>query len=160
MKEIKLANTTEVALVDDEDFEFINQYSWHFRSQKIRYASSSIKIDGKRLNKLMHRLIMKVSENEQIDHIDGNKLNNQKNNLRIATKSQNRMNIPKFKNKSSIYKGVSWSTNRNKWWTEITFEGKTYFLGRFKSEEEAAKAYNKKAIELFGEFANLNIIEE
>ena len=107
----------------------------------------------------MHRLLMNEPAGFDIDHIDHNKLNNQKNNLRIVTRSQNMMNRLKGKNCSSIYKGVCWKGEINKWSVQIMIDNKYIHIGVFKIEEEAALAYNKKAKELFGEYAYLNEVE-
>ena len=101
----------------------------------------------------MHREIMKPSKVEVIDHINHNKLDNTKENLRCCTKQQNEMNKVKRSNTSSKFKGV---TKINKWMASITFNNKTINLGYFNTEKEAAKIYNVKAKELFGEFAYLN----
>jgi hypothetical protein len=155
MKEIKLTQN-QVALVDDEDFERLNQFKWC--ANKIGntfYAISSINIDGIKKNVYMHRYII---SGKHIDHIDGNGINNQKINLRICTHKENMMNQYKRSNLSSIFKGVSFYKPTKKWRCQININGKNTYLGCFISEIEAAKAYNKKAIENYGKFANLNVI--
>ena len=107
----------------------------------------------------MHRVINDTPKILGTDHIDGNPLNNQKSNLRNATKSQNGMNRKSNRNSSSKYKGISWNKQNKKWRGEIQKNKKRYGLGYFKSEIEAARAYNKKALELFGEYARLNKFE-
>ena len=154
MKEIKLANGKGIALVDDKDYEILSNYKWRLCCNN--YAGNHFTINGKQKSELMHRIIMNPQKNMEIDHIDNNGLNNQKNNLRIVTHQQNMMNSSKIKNKSSKFKGISWDKNRNKWYTEIFFSGKKYFLGRFTNEIDAARAYNTKAKELFSEYACLN----
>lgn len=154
MKKIHLANNKGIALVDDEDYDLLNQYKWY---NNIGYARTWVYINNKKIMKYMHQVLINTIKNE-IDHIDGNGLNNQKDNLRIVTRSQNNMNRTKRKGTSSKYKGVYFDIKRNKWSTEITFNSKKIFLGRFKDEIEAAKVYNKKAKELFKEYARLNII--
>jgi len=152
MKEIKLANNKGITFIDDEDYEWLNQYKWQLTDTG--YAKMALKGKTKR----MHRFIMKEPDGLQIDHIDGNKLNNQKSNLRFATKSQNAMNSKNRINTTSKFKGVSkW---RNKWFVKIQLNKKQYYLGVFKDENEAAEAYNKVAKELFGEYAKLNIIKK
>lgn len=153
MKEIKLTQGY-VALVDDEDFEYLNQFSWHADKSKTNiYASRKITVNGKRINQ---RMQWDVMGNKWCDHIDLNGLNNQKSNLRKCTKQQNNMNQKPRKNSSSKFKGVSWKKKINKWQSQIEFNKKGIYIGVFQSEIEAAKAYDKKALELFGEFAWLN----
>jgi len=95
-----------------------------------------------------------IPENLIIDHIDGNKINNNLNNLRLVTNSQNKMNSLKFKKLTSKYKGVSWNQKANKWQACVRFERKNYHIGYFGIEEEAHKAYCFVAKEIFGEFFN------
>lgn len=99
---------------------------------------------------------MNAAPNEQVDHINGDGLDNRKSNLRICNGSQNRCNKGKPKNNTSGYKGVTWHTPNKKWVAQIAVNGKHSYIGSFKTKEEAAKAYNKKAKELHGEFARLN----
>jgi len=149
MKEIKLTKG-KVALVDDEDFEFLSNHSWYFAEQG--YACSRINY------KLvyMHRYIMNAKDNEEIDHRDGNGLNNQRSNLRKCNSTQNKANQRKKPIYTSKLKGVYWDKSRNKWNVIVTKNRKRYWLGRYDDEEEAGRAYDKKAKELFGEFACLN----
>lgn len=156
VKEIYLAKNKGIALVDDENYELLNQYKWYVSN---KYAYSTIKINGKWINKSMHRFIMNEPLNMEIDHIDMNRLNNQKDNLRIVTKSQNNMNRGSYKNSSSIFKGVSWNKQHKKWCAEIRKNGIKIHLGYFINELKAAEAYNEKAIKLFGEYINLNIVD-
>lgn len=101
-----------------------------------------------------------ISKNVEVDHKDRNTYNNLDSNLRPATRSQNMANRQKMSGKaSSRYKGVSWRKDMQKWGAQIRFNKKLISLGFFKIEEDAAKAYNKKAIELFGEFSCLNLFE-
>ena len=155
MKEIQLTQE-KVALVDDEDFEALNQFNWWARkSLNTFYAVGWIKVDGRGATQTMHNIIM---NGKGIDHRDGNGLNNQKSNLRFCTQSENSMNQRKQENTSSVFKGVTFHKNIKKWMAQIQINGKRICLGYFDSEVEAAKAYNAKAVELFLEFANLNII--
>jgi len=161
MKEIKLSQRRfckykdkYVALVDDEDFEFLNQFRWCAKKGRYTfYAERAIKVDGRNSTQYMHQVIL---NSRNIDHIDRNGLNNQRSNLRLCNQSQNSMNTGKHKNCTSAYKGVYFHKRFNKWASAIRISGKRFHLGYFTSEVDAAKAYNAKAIELFCEFANLN----
>jgi hypothetical protein len=116
-----------------------------------------IEIDGK--SYYLHRLIFLYHNGylpKYIDHIDGNPRNNIVVNLREVTFSQNRMNSRKIKNTSSIYKGVNFHKRINKWQVRIGKAGERIHLGYYTTEEKAALAYNKAALELFGEYARLN----
>ena len=163
MKEIQLSQFGKnrgkyVALVDDEDFEALNQFRWHVsKSRNTIYAVRNV-LDGEK--KTMMRMHCMILKRKGIDHIDMNGLNNQKDNLRLCTRSENSMNINKRKQESctSIYKGVAFYKHSGKWTAQIGINGKKIHIGYFASEVEAAKAYNAKAIELFCEFANLNLI--
>jgi hypothetical protein len=102
----------------------------------------------------LHRLIVGALPGETVDHINGNSLDNRKENLRLATSSQNAMNAHKRAGTKSKYKGVSF--NQNLWRSGIYLNGKRIDLGYFKNEIDAARAYDQKALELFGEFARPN----
>ena len=119
--------------------------------------------DGKQYQKRVHRLLAETfipnpNNLPFVDHIDRDKTNNSLSNLRWATNQQNCMNASKTKNTSSLYKGVSWFKQAKKWQSQIKFNGKKIHLGLFNSEEDSARAYDLKAIELFGEFASINNI--
>lgn len=157
MIEIKSINNKGIIKVDDEDFEMLSQYKWRISKG---YVRTTIKIYGKWKNIFMHRLIMNTPKGMFTDHIDRNKLNNTKNNLRIVTSQQNNMNVQKRKNCSSKYKGIHWFKRDKKWQAQIMINNKHIYLGLFKNEIDAAIAYNNKAKELFGEYAYLNNIEE
>lgn len=107
----------------------------------------------------LHRLIAGAGPDELVDHIDQDPLNNRTNNLRIATKGQNGANRGADRRRlgtSSHHKGVSWQKARSCWCAYIHVNGKTRYLGRFPTEGDAALAYNKAALETWGEFARLN----
>lgn len=156
MKEIDLTRG-QVALVDDEDFEYLNQFKWCVQKGKnTLYAVRNNYNNGKSATQYMHGAIL---NGKGIDHIDHNGLNNQRSNLRLCSQSENSMNTQKYANKSSSFKGVSFHKLSGKWRAYIMINGKETHLGYFTSEIEAAKAYNTKAIALFCEFANLNKID-
>lgn len=158
MKKIPLTQG-KFALVDDEDFEWLNQYKWYAAKQSnIFYAWRKV---GKYPNQKtirMHRQIMNAPKNQDIDHINHNGLDNRKFNLRFCTDSQNQHNQLPYKNCSSTYKGVCWKKHDKKWCSQITKNDHKIYIGCFSNEIDAAKAYNAKARELFGKYACLNKI--
>ena len=163
MNELKLTRN-QVALVDDGDFDEIRKYKW--RAIKRRYGGYAAisQIYNPHTQKLqtiyMHRQIMSCPQGMDIDHIDHNTLNNQRNNLRICTRSQNMANGLSRKNSSSQYKGVYYCKQTKRWAANLTHEGKVVWLGRHKTEIEAAKVYDKAAKTHFGEFAYLNFSKQ
>jgi hypothetical protein len=145
------------ALVDDNEYERINKNHWYVMSSKKNlYAVRTKGKRGKTKTILMHRELLGYEGTLLIDHRDHNTLNNKKDNLRICTTSQNTMNMIRTKKESSIYKGVFYDKERNKWQTNIMRNYKKIFIGRYGKEKDAAKAYNKAAIKYHGEFACLN----
>jgi len=165
MKKIKLGGNNGIgkfALVDDKDFEMLNEHRWHCLNKG--YAIRKIRVDGKRTALLMHRLIMNTPEGMDTDHIDGNKLNNQKSNLRICTRSQNQMNRGVGKNNWLGIKGVSHHTRtiNGKTYTYITahigVNGKLIHLGHFPTIELASKARNAAALKYHREFGRANLL--
>ena len=161
MKEIILTQG-KVALVDDEDYEYLNQFNW-FASKNFNtyYATRGTRKDGKKVSVPMHRVILNVSTGKHIDHINHDGLDNRKINLRICTISQNQHNQRLHTGlKSSVYKGVHWSKKSKKWQSRVGFMGKRIYVGQYDSEKDAAKAYDLKAIEYFGEFAKTNFGRE
>lgn len=144
-----------VALVDEEDFELASRYRWYVQEVRpgegrapLAYAKAKAKAGS---NIYMHRLITGFAE---VDHHDGNGLNNRRSNLREATHAQNMGNARKQPGCSSRFKGVYWSGK--KWQAQIGVNHGTRYLGRFVSEEDAARAYDAAALEAWGEFARLN----
>jgi hypothetical protein len=155
MKEIPLTRGL-VALVDDEDYKLVSSFKWsaskHGRNW---YAIASVNSCGKRETFSMHRFLCGWPEG--VDHRDGNGLNNQRHNLRPAGQRQNQRNRLKTASAStSQYKGVSWKKKPKRWLARISVYGEIKWLGRFKDEIAAARAYDAAARELFGEFAALN----
>jgi hypothetical protein len=138
------------ALVDDEDFERLSGRAWHatVKNDHTVYARSA--------GEKMHRLVLGIAPDDprEPDHRDGDGLNNQKANLRIATKAQNQANRGPFKGRR--FKGVYWHKGGSKWAATITFENVRRHLGLFRTEEDAARAYNEAARITHGEFARLN----
>lgn len=148
--------------VDDEDYDFLNQYKWHLTSKG--YAARRVHYPSSRKNPiakifLMHRIVSFADNGYQVDHINGDKLDNRKQNLRLCSNSQNHMNKGVQSNSTTGYKGVSFERSINRYRAYLNLNGKRYNLKTFKTPEEAAQAYNTKAKELFGEFALLNDIQ-
>ncbi len=151
-------------IIDESDFELVSRYSWRVLIQKRRNGSikdlyARSRINGKII--LMHRFILGLTDPKiLVDHINHDGLNNCRENLRLCTSQQNCRNRQKQPGLSSKFKGVYWDRNRNKWRSSIRVDSKYINLGRFENELDAAITYNKKAVELFGEFAKLNNLEE
>lgn len=133
------------ALVDDEDFKRVNKYSWHLSRGYPNHKD-------KQFSAGMHNFIFNGAG---IDHINRNKLDNQKHNLRFANQSQNIGNS-KSRKGTSIFKGVNWIKRDKLWSAEITFNYKHIHIGKFNKELWAAMAYDIFAKEYFGKFARLN----
>ena len=151
-----------IALVDDADYDLVMQYRWNVLERDRPghwpigpYATSNLPDYGTTI--LMHKLITGWP---QTDHRDHNGLNNQRDNLRRATGSQNLQNTRKRAGASSSYKGVSWDKVNNKWLARICVSGKQCNLGRYIEEVDAARAYDAAAIDAFGEFAFLNFPDD
>lgn len=154
MKEIPLTQG-KVALVDDADFELVNQFKWfaNFIS-KVWYVCRTVKSNGKSHTVYLHKFLTGF---KQTDHKDGNGLNCQRENLRAATSQQNRRGKQaKREFTSSRFRGVTWDASRDLWKSQIRFKGKTVFLGRFKNEISAARCYDDAAKKFYREFAAPN----
>jgi len=156
--EVKL-NRGFVAFIDSDDIEMVNLYNWNVMfSRRTQYA---LTLDdfGHRL--LMHRQIIDAPRGTQVDHVNGNGLDNRRCNLRFATAQQNAANAakPRISGCTSIYKGVYLELSgqrKKRWRAGIRVDSKRIHLGSFATEAEAAVAYNKAATEHFGEYARLN----
>ncbi len=155
MKRIPLLHN-RFALIDNFDFEWLSQWNWFFHKAGSKaYVARTIKCKGVRKKIYMHRLLLNAPGDLQVDHINGNGLDNRRFNLRLCTNAQNQHNC-KAKGGSSRYKGVCFIRTSDKWLASIRFNYKSRHIGYFVSEIEAAKAYDEKAKELFGEFAQTN----
>lgn len=157
MKEIELTQG-KVALVDDEDYEYLSQFKWcAHKNGNTWYATRLVYENGNKSSITMHRAITQVAKGMVVDHINHNGLDNRKENLRTCTKAENSRNrIKGFTTKSSKYKGVYFYKPRNKWKARIITKREYKYLGLHQTEEAAALAYNQAAKELHGEFALLN----
>jgi len=157
MKKIPL-NKGKFALVDDKDYETLSVYKWYITPAGYASRHQTKEEYGKNPRKtvFMHRYIAEARKGEITDHVNGNPLDNRRENLRVCTTQQNIFNRPKLsKTGTSKYKGVMLRPY-SRWEANIKVNGKGRYLGVFDTEKEAAHAYNIKAKELFGEFALLN----
>jgi len=158
MKEIPLTRGL-VALVDDEDYEWLIQWSWCARPSWNTFYACRRKQRGpenpRRVGNIdMHRVILGLQRGERCDHKDGNGLNNQRSNLRRCDYVQNNGNMALHKNNASGYKGVRFRSG--KWEAQISRGDRMFYLGRFVSPKDAARAYDAAALAYFGEFARTN----
>ncbi len=158
MKKIELTKGYE-AIVDDEDFERVNQYKWHAferRDKKVVYAARTDHTPEGDKTIRLHRFIMNAPKDMQVDHVSGNGLDNRRVNLRNCTNSDNQKNREKNKNNTTGYKGVTLNKRLRKFIPQITVNGENLYLGCYMTAKEAALAYNIAAKKYFGKFARLN----
>ena len=153
MKEVPLTRG-HVALVDDEDFDAVSALKWCYDGHG--YAVHRF---GPGDARRMHRFIMQPRVGLQVDHINGDGLDNRRCNLRVVLPWQNNANQRKTRG-TSEFKGVSWRPDLGKWTAHIKSFGIAYYLGVFEDEEEAAQAYDRAAVSLFGAHARLNFPQE
>lgn len=155
--EIKLKNN-HILLIDEEDWQKVNHLKWtaHKRPHdNCYYALTTDYSSGKPKLQLIHRLIMNAPKNMTVDHINGNGLDNRRNNLRLATRKENARNQKLNKKSTTGFKGVSFHKRDKKYTAQIKLD-KLMHLGYFENPIEAAIAYDTAAKKYFGEFANLN----
>ena len=158
MKEIKLSQG-KVTIVEDQHFEDLNQWKWcYHKGAAVRNERKIINGKNKVVYILLHRFLLKPNKGMVVDHIDGDPLNNIRNNIRVCTQSQNLMNKRVKRNKtSSKYKGVFFNKKRKTWNAQLLKRGECKYLGAFDTEIEAAKSYDSAALEKYGEYARLNL---
>ena len=149
VKVIKAFNG-ESLLLDDEDYDRLNQFKWSITADG--YATNRIYGETTYLH---HSVLGNPPKNNVVHHKDGDKLNNQKSNLEFVTRSIHKLNHPRKPGKSGYY-GVYAASDGSGWQAKMKFNGIRYYLGTFNTKEAAAKAHDKKAIELHGTYANLN----
>lgn len=149
MKYIKLTRGKSVK-VDNADYESLNQFRWHCSSRD--YAARSVCEDGKRRMIYMHRLLLNTPSNLETDHMNGDRLDNQRANLRVCTASQNQQNRHKLSTNTSGVRGVTWHKKTQKWQAQIGLNRRTVYLGLFDELEVARDAYAAVAHSAFGAF--------
>lgn len=150
------------AVVDDQDYEWLSQWKWHYsHSRNTGYAVRWEKAGkGKQAKIRMHRVILRAPDDALVDHIDGDGLNNQRSNLRLCSLIDNARNSSGAKGSTSVYKGVSWDKQSKGWRSTIYADGKTHHLGIYLDEVFAAKVYDLAAKAHHSDFARLNFPDE
>lgn len=150
------------AIVDECDSSLVGEFHWRPAFHKTNvYAKAWAYLDGKRTCVLMHRVVMGMGKGDpDLDHENGNGLDNRRSNLRPCNPSQNaanrRVHLP---HSSSTFRGVTWNKKSGKWQASIKVSGRNIYLGLFTTEQDAARAYDDAAVEHFGTFARLNFVE-
>lgn len=160
MIELKL-DRGYIALIDDEDADLL-QFKWTTNGTNRRYyVTGTMPIDGKNKSVKMHRIILerkigrRLEKHEECDHIHGNRLDNRRSELRLATRTENSRNTKKSSRNTSGYKGVYYNSNDNRYTAQIVVNRKQIHLGRYTTAEDAYKVYCEAAQKYFGEFARL-----
>lgn len=151
------SNLVKYALVDDDVYPLLSKYKWSVypaRSTFYAYRKVCGKNGEKRTQIRMHRMILEVKDGRLVDHINGNGLDNRRNNLRMCTTSQNAFNRGIPMTNMSGYKGVSFEQQTKKWRAQICINGKRIKIGRFEDKKQAAIAYQEYAKKYHGEFYN------
>jgi len=148
--------------VDDSDFEWLNQWKWYpDKGAKTLYCKRNAPVKNQKVRQIrikMHRIILAAPDGMMVDHKDGNGLNNQRENLRLCTASQNCCNRKRSPVSHRRFKGVHYLKSKGYYIVRISINKKKTNFGTFKNEEDAAAAYNEAAIKHHGEFAKLNVI--
>lgn len=163
-KEILLTQG-KVALVDDEDYEILSKYNWRYvvtSPGRQGYARAHIYGDDwkDRTDVYMHRVVVSAEDGQMIDHINRDKLDNRKSNLRIATSSQNNSNVTKLATNTSGYKGVTFYKRTGRWMAQIMIDKKYKCIGYYSSPEDAALAYNEYVHENGDKYIPTNEIKD
>jgi hypothetical protein len=154
MKHIEVNVKGKVVLIDLEDSVLFESRTW--RINDYGYVYSSKTRIGHKKQIFLHRFILGYSGELLVDHINRNKLDNRKSNLRLVTATQNVANSVKQNNCSSKYKGVAWRKDRKKWHAQILINNKHVHIGYFNDETEAAKAYDSYVMKYKCEYASIN----
>lgn len=149
----------QCAKVDDADFDALNQYKWQAsKDVHTYYAIRTDRTTGKKVKISMHRVLLSIPKSMFADHKDGDGLNNQRNNLRLATRAENNRNSRVRSDNKLGFKGVYFRKDVGKFKAQLRCNKKSFGLGYYDTADQAAMAYNEAATKYFGEFARLNII--
>jgi hypothetical protein len=151
MKKIALSKG-KFAIVDGDDFEALSKFKWGLTPNG--YARRNKRRNGRTIRIYMHRWVLRTPNGCWTDHINGNKLDNRKINLRVCDASQNGANSKIKRTSSTGFKGVR--KNYNGWQAHITVRRKLHLLGTYPTKKEAAKAYDSASLKFRGEFAKTN----
>lgn len=143
-----------VALVDDEDYALVQGYKWFMSPQGYAWAHDYSQgwQAGMRGSVLMHRLIMGATQGQTVDHVNRNKTDNQRGNLRLASYSEQNLNTKTRSDNTSGHRGVYWESRRNCWRVCLNHDNKQLHVGQFKDKLLAIAAYHAKATEVYGGF--------
>lgn len=159
MKHLPIKNGVHT-VVDDDVYEWAQHHTWYVNKlgYVFYYFYQTVGTTRRRRRETLHRMILKAQPNTIGDHIDGNKLDNRRANLRLVGKLENAWNRSRRSDSTSIYRGVCWDKVAQKWVARITCRGRRMLVGRYHDIDEAARAWNEAAKKYHGEFARLNII--
>lgn len=149
----------QYTLVDDDLYDYLNQWSWNATLQNGTWYARRTDVGPARKQIKMHRLITNAPDGMFVDHINGNGLDNRRSNLRICTREENGRNRKLYINSTTGFKGVQFRGEK-KYRARVSFDGRRIHLGYFETAIDAAKAYNAAAIKYHGDFARLNQIKE
>jgi hypothetical protein len=151
----------KVVIVSPCDYAILKPFKWWVKFSGVNrqqaYIKTSFRVNGKQRYISIHRMIMNPKIDQEVDHINGNGLDNRRENLRVCTTAENVRNSSKRKDSTHQYKGTVFVKNRNRWRSRIQVNGKRYWSGYFKTEIEAAKRFDEMAKKYHGEYVKLNL---
>lgn len=157
MKRIPLTKG-QYALVDDADFDMVNQHSWVYTKHNTNhYAHTTISEGGRRKTVKMHRMILNAPNGKEVDHKNNNGLDNRRSNIRLCTRSQNQANSNVKSNSLTGIKGVHQRKDNGRWRAHAHRDGKRVWLGHFDTAKEATMAYVTYIKQFDGEFTKLGV---
>lgn len=140
---------------DDQDADLVGKWKWRVTGNG--YAYRNAWVDGRSVKTYLHRVILNPTGSVEVDHINGDRLDNRRSNLRPCTRADNNAAARRTrKGRSSKFRGVTWAKDKQRWQAQIGYRGKNIILGRFAAEEDAARRYDEEARKLYGDFARPN----